>query len=70
MGCDRDKNYPRIEVVKTVGKRGGEKISWRKGRVEWEMAMLAVISALLARRRAAQLACGFLRVADVRQWRR
>lgn len=24
MGCDRDKNYPRIEVVKTVGKRGGE----------------------------------------------
>ncbi len=53
MGCDRDKNYPRIEGVKTVGKRG-EKISWRKGRVEWEMAMLAVISALLARRRAAQ----------------
>lgn len=69
MGCDRDKNYPRIEGVKTVGKRG-EKISWREGRVEWEIAVLAVISALLARRRAAQLACGFLNVAYVRQWRR
>lgn len=24
MGCDRDKNYPRIEEAKTAGKRGLE----------------------------------------------
>ncbi|MDA1378812.1 hypothetical protein PCI56_01685 [Plesiomonas shigelloides subsp. oncorhynchi] len=30
MGCDRDKNYPRIEGVKTVGKRGEDKLAKRR----------------------------------------